>query len=137
MSLDDDFEWEEGDNHKNRLETSCDDGREALLETVADAGLGSTNYRIEVEVPTEEEQNVSGDMEVVWEQLEGCMSLLRVRYNPLLIDWLATLGQIAGSSSDFGDPIKNEQIVKELTDIRIEVDTLLNRAAVLKQQRPD
>ncbi len=135
MSLDDDFEWEEGDR-KRRLEVLCD-GREALLETVTDAGLGSANYRIEVEVPMKEEQNVSDDLDVVWEQLEGCISLLRVRYHPLLSDWLATLGQVTGSSSHFGDPIQNEQVVKELTDIRTDVDTLLNRAAILKQQRPD
>ncbi len=135
MSLDNDFEWEEGDRQR-RLEGLCD-GREALLETVADAGLGSANYRIEVEVPMKEEQNVSADLDVVWGQLEGCMSLLRVRYHPLLSDWLATLGQVAGSSSHFGDPIQNEQVVKELTDIRTDVDTLLNRAAILKQQMPD
>ncbi len=135
VSAGDNFEWEDG-SLKRKSEVLCD-GREALLETVIDAGLGSTNYRIEVEVPIKEEQNVSADLDVVWEQLEGCMSLLRVRYHPLLNDWLATLGQVAGSLPHFEDPIQNEQVVKELTDIHTNVDVLLNRATILKQQRPE
>ncbi len=84
-----------------------------------------------------EEQNVSADLGVVWEQLEGFVSLLRTRHRPLLSDWLATLGQVAGSLPHYEDSIQNEQVVRELTDIHANVDILLNREAILKQQRSE
>ncbi len=107
-----------------------------MLQTVRDAGLGSTSYRIEVEVPTKEEQNVSADLDVVWEQLDECMSLLRVRYYPLLNDWLVTLHQVVESPSFFEDHTQNEEVVKGLIDIRTNADTLLNWVIALKQQKP-